>query len=193
MLRPSITALLLAACLAAALGACATPADPAGQVRARAWGQVLGQTEVARIDSQTLRAQASTPLFRAGDDMEIALLTRVAGEAVRLGAPRFAITFVEYDEVSLLGGGYTAPDAGWIGSYSDLLEARARADYDGSLGGGVGFEDMTAVVRLLADGEAPDREAFVSADVYETLLAARIDGQDLRPRRRLRLPRIRFE
>ena len=178
---------------ALALAACVSPPDPAGQVRASAWDQVLGQTEVTRISSRTLRAEASTPLFRAGDEMEIALLTRVAGEAVRLGAPRFAITFVEYDEKTLLGGGYTAPDAGWIGSYSDLLEARARADYDGSLGGGVGFEDMTAVVRLLADGEEPGREAFVSADVYETLLAARIDGKDLRPRRRLRLPRVRFE
>ena len=193
MLVPRLWPHLPALVLAATLTACASPADPAGQVRARAWGQVLDQTEVTRVSSRTLRAQASTPLFRAGDDMEIALLTRVAGEAVRLGAPRFAITFVEYDETSLLGGGYTAPDAGWIGTYADLLEARARADYDGSLGGGIGFEDMTAVVRLLADGEAPDREAFVSADVYETLLAARIDGQDLRPRRRLRLPKVRFE
>ena len=188
-MRPLLPFLLLPAVLTA----CVSPADPAGQVRARAWNQVLGQTEVTRIDASSLRAEASTPFFRANDDMEIALLTRIAGEAVRLGAPRFAITFVEYDETSLLGGGYTAPDAGWIGTYADLLEARARADYDGSLGGGIGFEDMTAVVRLLAEDEEAGREAFVSADVYETLLAARIDERDLRPRRKLRLPKLRFE
>lgn len=192
MVVPRLLPLLLltAAC---SLSACVSPADPAGQVRERAWTQIVGQTEITRVSATAMRAEASTPLLRGGDEMEIALLTRIAGEAVRLGSPRFVITFVEYDEKRLLGGGYSFPDERWIGSYADLLAARARADYDGSLGGGIGFERMTAVVRLLADGEVSDREAFVSADVYETLLAARIDNKNLKAKRRLRLPRLRFE
>ena len=189
----SRSALAVLACLlgTAALPGCVSPADPAEQVRARAWDQVTDRTEVTRVDSRTLRAKAHTP-FLGGDDLEIALLTRVAGEAVRLGAERFAITFVEYDELSLGGADTIAPDAGWIGTYADLLEARARADYDGSLGGGLGFESVLVVVRLLGEGEEDGRDAFVSADVYDTLLAQRIDEKDLRPRRTLRLPRIRF-
>ena len=179
--------------LAALAAACVSPPDPAGQVRARAWNQVTDQTEVTRIGGDTLRVQASTPFLSGGDDMEIALLTRIAGEAVRLGAAEFALTFVAYDETKILGSGYAAPGGGWIGTYGDLLDARAEADYDGSLGSGLGFEEMTVVVRLLEEGEAAGRPAFVSADVYETLLAARIDGKNLRPRRRLRLPQIRFE
>ena len=182
---------LLAAPLALACAACVSAPDPAEQVRARAWSQVLGQTDVTRIDAGTMKARASRPFLRAGDDMEIALLTRVAGEAVRLGAPRFAITFVEYDEAGLFGGDYAFPDKGWIGTYGDLLAARARSDYDGSLTDDLGFKEMVVVVRLLRDDEAMDRPAFRAEDVYETLLAERIDGRDIRPRRRL--PRIRFE
>ena len=171
--------------------ACVSAPDPAEQVRAKAWSQVLSQTDVMRIDAATMKARASRPFLRAGDDMEVALLTRISGEAVRLGAPRFAITFVEYDESGLFGGGYAFPDEGWIGTYGDLLAARARTDYDGSLTDSFGFKEMVVVVRLLRDDEAADRPAFRAEEVYETLLAARIDERDIRPRRRL--PRIRFE
>ena len=183
----------LAPLAAILLAACTTGPDPEGEVRARAWGQVLDRTDLVRLDNATLEASASSPLLRGGEGLEIALLTRIAGEAVSLGAPRFAITFVDYDEVGLGAGDLAAPDARWIGTYADLLEA--RADMTGGEGGGLGFDRVTAVVRLLGEGEAADRPAFDANDLYETLLTQRIERQGLRPRRRLDvpLPRIRFE
>ena len=184
--------LLIASLAALLLAACATGPDPRGEVRARAWGQVLDRTEVTRLDNATLQATASTPLLGGGEGIEIALLTRIAGEAVALGAPRFAITFVDYDEVGLGGAAPAAPDARWIGTYAGLLQARAELFGEG---GGVGFERVTAVVRLLGPNEAADRPAFDADDLYETLLSERIERRGIRPRRRLDvpLPRIRFE
>lgn len=183
--------LLLAACL---LSACASSPDPVGETRARAWGQVLDQTSVTRMGGATLRATADTPLVRTVDEMELALLARIAGEAVALGAPRFVITFVDYDEASLgFGGDHGSGEAGWIGTYADLLEARSDADYDGSLSGAVGYKSMTAVVRLLAEGEEPGLPAFEAQGLYEALLADRIERGGVGPGRRLRLPRLRFD
>ena len=185
-LRRSLAAALI-------LAACTTGPDPEGEVRARAWSQVLDRTEVIRLDNATMEATASTPLLRGSDGVEIALLTRIAGEAVALGAPRFALTFVTFDSIGLPGDPISAPEARWIGTYADLLEA--RADMTGGEGGGLGFDRVTAVVRLLGEGEAADRPAFDANDLYETLLTQRIERQGLRPRRRLDvpLPRIRFE
>lgn len=182
----------LALLAALSLAACTTGPDPAGEVRARAWAQVLDRTEITRVDNATLEAVASTPLIGGGEGVEIALLTRVAGEAVALGAPRFAITFVSYDEIGLGGDGFATPDARWVGTYADLLEA--RSELFGDVNGG-SFERVTAVVRLLGAGEAPDRPAFDAADLYETLLSQRIEQRNIRPRRRLDvpLPRITFE
>ena len=173
------------------LSACTTGPDPEGETRARAWGQVLDRTDLIRLDNATLEATASTPLLRGSEGLEIALLTRIAGEAVALGAPRFAITFVNYDEVGLGAGGFAAPDARWIGTYADLLQARAELFGDG----GIGFERVTAVVRLLGPNEALDRPAFEAGDLYETLLSQRIEQRNIAPRRRLDipLPRITFE
>lgn len=186
MRRIAILSLVLAA-------ACASPVDPVAETRAKAWGQVEAQTDVTRMGGATLRVTADTPLIRTADEMELALLTRIAGEAVALGAPRFAITFVDYDEAGIgkalgLGGDYASSEASWIGTYADLLEARADADYDGSLSRAVGYKSMTAVVRLLAEGEEPGLPAFAAEDLYEALLADRIERGGIRPGRRLKLP-----
>ena len=184
--------LLLASLAAVILAACTTGPDPQGEVRARAWSQVVDRTEVLRLDNATLEASASTPLIGGSEGVEIALLTRVAGEAVALGAPRFAITFVAYDEIGLGAERAATPDARWIGTYADLLQARAELFGEP---GGVGFERVTAVVRLLGPNEAPDRPAFDAEDLYETLLTQRIERRGITPRRRLDvpLPRVTFE
>ena len=182
---------LLASLAALSLSACTTGPDPQGEVRARAWEQVVDRTEVLRLDNATLEASASTPLIGGGEGVEIALLTRIAGEAVSLGAPRFAITFVDYDALGFGGDVAAAPEARWIGTYADLLQA--RAELFGEAGGG--FQRVTAVVRLLGPDEARDRPAFAAEDLYETLLSQRIEERGIRPRRRLDvpLPRITFE
>lgn len=187
-MRFRLAALCLAAA-SAALSACATGPDPVGEVRARAWDQVRDRTDVTRLGLSTLRVEAQTPLLGSTDDMEAAMLTRAAGEAVALEAPRFAITFVDYEEQSLGALRLSTPEAGWIGTYEDLLEARAEA----GVGEGVGLRRVTAVVRLLGADEEADRQAFQSEAVYELLLQDRIDRKDVKPGRRLRLPRLRFE
>ncbi len=185
----SMTILLL-------LAACATGPDPVGEMRGRAWSQIVDQTDVVALGGPTLRITASTPLFRSTNEMELALLTRAAGEAVAAGAPRFVLTFVNYDEVGLgelLVPDLSVPESGWIGSYADLLEARADLDLDGSLSGPFGYRNMTTVVRLLGEGEDADRPAFASEDTYEALLGGRIERRNIRPRRRLRLPGVAFD
>jgi hypothetical protein len=181
------------AVLALFLAACATVEDPVGSQRRTAWTQIVGQTEVIRLGGGTLRVEADTPLFRSVEEMELALLTRVAGEAVAAGAPRFAITFVDYEDGGLgLLPDFERPEAGWIGTYADLLEARAQSDLDGSLGGAAGFKSMTAVVRLMEEGEEPGLPAFDSVATYEALLADRIERRGIAPKRRVKLPSLPF-
>ncbi|MBB4659894.1 hypothetical protein [Parvularcula dongshanensis] len=180
---------LRAALILLALGACTTGPNPEAEVRSRAWRQVVSLTEVTKVDSSTLRVSASTPLIHSTDDMELALLTRAAGEAMRAEAPRFAITFVDYDEARLrLVPDFSVAEARWIGSYAALLEARSEADIDGTLSDRYGFRSMVAVIVLLDDEEDAGRAAFEAEDVYESLLESRIRSRGIKPKKRLDLP-----
>lgn len=172
------------------LGACATVEDPETRQRAIAWSQVQSQTEAILIGDNRVRITATTPLAKRLEQLERDLLARAAGEALRRGAPRFSIVFLEYDDKglgNLFVPQFNDPATGWIGTYEAMLAARANADPDGSLKGGYGFKSMTAVVRLLAEGEEPNRPAFDAQDTYQALINERIDRRGIEAPKRLDL------
>ena len=191
--------LFLIAGLSALIAACASPRtdiDVEAAKRSKAWKQLDVRTEATSVGMNRLRITASTPLTGQISTLEQDLLARAAGEAVRRNSPRFAIVFLEYDDTTMsdwfMVPQYAEPATGWIGNYEDLLEARYENDPDGSLKGNFGYRNMTAVVRLLAEGEETHREAFNSEDLYRSLIAEYIDRKNIKAPKKWGLPKLRF-
>jgi hypothetical protein len=183
--------IVLASLILSALAACTTGPNPEDEVRAKAWSQVVRETDVTDVGNGRLRIAASTAFAAREGALEADLLARASGEALRRGAPRFAIVFLKYDDSGLgdlLMPSFADAERGWIGTYEDLLATRADVDPDGSLDGRYGFKRMTAVVRLLAADEEAGRSAFDADGTYVSLLADRAERRRIRPSRRLDLP-----
>lgn len=174
-------------------GCITTVPNPDDNVRAQAWYQVNNITDLTDLGGNRLRISASTAPGYNIEQLETDLLTRASGEAVRRGAPRFAIVYLDYEDSGVgrlfMGSGYNDGTRSWIGAYEDLLIARTEADPDGSLSRNLNFKQVTAVVRLLADGEVPDRQAFRAEDTYVSLLNDRITRRGIKPQRRVTLRR----
>lgn len=168
--------------------ACVSVSNPEEAVRAKAWHQVLSTTDATDYGNDRLRIVANTPLTSAPDGLEMALLTRAAGEARDRGADRFAIVFIDYDSASvadLLLPDFDQPARAWIGTYEDLLAAKAQTDLTGGLDGRFGLKSATAVVRLLDAEEEAHRRAFGTEDTYEALITSRIERRGITPGRQL--------
>lgn len=178
---------------AVGLAGCATSENPEAEQRAKAWESVNLTTDVTEIGAKRLKLTSSTPFSSGGDELEKAALMRAAGEAKERGYPRFAIVYVDYREGGL--SRMFGPDLGeaskrWIGSYEDLLQARDRADLDGSLAGPFGFKRMEAVVMMLSEGDEQGRKAFLTDEVLNALTQDRIVRYNIKPSRHLKMPEM---
>lgn len=177
------------------LSACATGPNPEAEVRGRAWDQVMRATTAVRVGEDRLRVEASTPFVQELSVLDYTALGRIAGEATRAGAPRFALVYVDYEGdplASLLVPEVGVNEATWIGTYEDLLAARELADLTGSVGGLVGFRKVAMVALLLDEGERTDMPTFDAASIYDSMLTERVERKDIEPKKRLRLPRLRL-
>lgn len=173
------------------LSACVTGSDPEAEKAARAWDQVLRDTRAVPIGRDRLRIEASTPFVQELSVLDYTALGRAAGEAIRAGADRFAITYVDYDGdplASFLVPEVGLGETGWIGTYEDLLAARDMGDLTSSVGDLVGYRKVAMVVVLLDEGERTDLPAFEAGPLYESMLHERIDRKNIKPKRRLSLP-----
>ena len=173
------------------LSACATPPNAEQIKRAKAWHSVSQTTDVTEVSSQRLRLRSKTPFAAGGDELEKATLLRAAGEVRSRGYERFAIVYVDYNERGL--GSLMGPNLGestkrWIGTYEDLLDARDRADLDGSLDGPFGFKSMDVVIVMLNDDEETRRDAFVAGELYGSLIEDRIERHKFKAYPRLAIP-----
>lgn len=185
----------LAVVALALCAACTTGPDPEAERRARAWDQILRDTTAVRIGEDRLRVEASTPLVQELAVLDYTALSRVAGEAVKAGAPRFALVYVDYDGdpiASLLVPQAGLNEATWIATYEDLLAARDLADVTGSVNGLLGRRTVAMVAVLLDEDERADMPAFDAAPLYDSLLTERIERKGIEPKQRLRLPRLSF-
>lgn len=181
--------ILVAGLLLFAVGCVSTVPNPQDDVRAQAWDQISKLTDATDLGGNRLRVKAHAAPGYDIESLETDLLARVAGEALRRGAARFAIVYVEYGDRgvgSLLSPpSYAEGKRAWIGTYEDLVAARTENDLDGSLTRGLRFKEVTVVVRLLAPGEAVERPGFSSKQTYTALIHDRIERRNIKPRRTL--------
>lgn len=175
------------------LAACVAPPNAEEQKRLKAWNSVRGVTDKTAVGEERLNLRVEAPFARNRGTLEKSLLLRASGEAMQAGYPRFAIVYLDYSETgpaSWFTPDFEEASTRWIGSYEDLLAARDRSDFDGSLNGSFGFKAVDAVVLLLGEDDQPRREAFDSEAIYNTLVDDRIDRHRITATPKLKLPKL---
>ncbi|MEM9421261.1 MAG: hypothetical protein AAF986_01935 [Pseudomonadota bacterium] len=162
---------------------------PKEHARDKAWSQIQSHSDVTFIGDHSIRLAVSQPLTGNIHNLEKILLGRAAGEALLNEAPYFAITHLNYGNRSLsdlfLIRGSDEAITDWIGSYEDLLAARAEADFTNGLERPLTYKSVVAVVTLLQEEPSKAKKAFDTNKVYESLLADRIEQKHIDKRKRL--------